>query len=141
MPPRKKNQPKAHTFNPKGERVISDEYRKWWTANHVGYATAYSKKHNRIHRLHAIYCIKRNYPVDNKCEICGRQVYLHYHHWGKIIKREHVRGIWVCTLCHRVIENPDRAFKVLALFAAKKEQIDREIDASNLVTFLQPRNK
>jgi predicted nucleic acid-binding Zn ribbon protein len=73
--------------------------------------------------------IKRNFPIDGCCELCGKkQIKLPYHHWGEIKDYELLAGIWVCINCHKIIENPEHSFHVLTLFAQKKEQIDKEIE-------------
>ena len=49
---------------------------------------------------------KRDYPKDNKCELCGRIFSrLSYHHWDNNIPD---LGIWVCTKpCHWLAETLD----------------------------------
>lgn len=59
---------------------------------------------------------KRDYPHDNKCELCKEvKEKLDYHHWdGKNLSK----GIWVCFVCHQFVEglekglNPERYFSL-----------------------------
>jgi hypothetical protein len=42
--------------------------------------------------------IKRNYPKDEKCEICKKNgKRLVYHHWDN---DNFLKGIWICNRCH-----------------------------------------
>jgi len=80
--------------------------------------------------LHGIRCLKRPFPMDGKCEICGKVALLGYHHWGEIVRGDWVTGIWVCRSnnCHSIIERPEESIRILQKFAVKKEQIDQEIE-------------
>ncbi len=40
---------------------------------------------------------KRDYPSDEKCEICRERVRLVYHHWDN---SDFSKGMWICTKCH-----------------------------------------
>lgn len=40
---------------------------------------------------------KRDYPNDEKCEICKESVRLVYHHWDN---SDFSKGMWICTKCH-----------------------------------------
>jgi len=42
---------------------------------------------------------KREYPSDNKCEICKRDkpLKLGYHHWND---NDFSKGMWICRMCH-----------------------------------------
>jgi hypothetical protein len=56
---------------------------------------------------------KRDYPKDNKCELCGNVCkHLVYHHWDDkdlLVECGFVKGIWVCIpICHGFIEFIDK---------------------------------
>lgn len=40
---------------------------------------------------------KRDYPNDEKCEVCKEKVHLVYHHWDN---SNFAKGMWICTKCH-----------------------------------------
>jgi hypothetical protein len=63
--------------------------------------TALTTKNKKISGI-----IKRNYPIDNKCEICEKSFnWLAYHHWddNDLQKGKFIKGIWVCRKCHLFI--------------------------------------
>ena len=75
----------------------------------------YARK-NRIGTVDAngnkkvIFGRKREYPFDEKCEVC--KVYgkrLVYHHWDD---SEPILGMWVCTRCHNVAEYLDSGMDI-----------------------------
>lgn len=50
---------------------------------------------------------KREYPIDNKCELCEEVAKrLVYHHWddNDLQKGKNVKGIWICNMCHQFVE-------------------------------------
>jgi hypothetical protein len=104
---------------------------KRWAKNNKKHLTNY----NRTRKLGQLIdgkkvvfmVVKRVYPNDKKCELCGNAGHLSYHHWGEIVLNEPLTGIWACNECHPIIENPENAFHILSKFALKKEQIDQEI--------------
>ena len=66
---------------------------------------------------------KRDYPADNKCEICGRfqPRRLAYHHWDN---KNPNWGIWVCLPCHKSVEFIDKGFG--ELYLQLKQQIEEK---------------
>lgn len=69
-----------------------------------------------------ILCRKRPKPLV--CEICGEKEPKAYHHWGEVIKKQNVPGIWVCHQCHNFAELFDRGF--CDVYASRKEKILNE---------------
>jgi len=70
-------------------------------------------------------CKKRPYPSDGKCEICGKQTRLVYHHW-KIIENI-IYGIWICQgtySCHNFVELYEKG--LLDKYLKLKTIIDEE---------------
>ena len=65
----------------------------------------YERKHKLTTKSGVIRGIKRSYPSDGKCEMCGKKTRLVYHHW-KIIGNI-IYGIWICQgryACHPFVE-------------------------------------
>jgi hypothetical protein len=82
---------------------------------------------NSVGKETAITINKRLYPSNNKCEICGEEKRLLYHHWE--LKDKKAYGLWCCTKCHWLSEvmdvlelNINGALKYLEL----KEKISKE---------------
>jgi len=49
---------------------------------------------------------KRDYPVDQKCELCHTvRNRLHYHHWDDA---KPWKGVWCCIWCHGICEFIER---------------------------------
>lgn len=49
---------------------------------------------------------KRDYPKDQKCELCKKiRKRLIYHHW--IVDKPYI-GIWVCLSCHHICEGVEQ---------------------------------
>lgn len=80
-------------------RLINKEQRLEWHRNHI----LDSSKLNNGKKW--IKCNKRNYPLDNACQLCGKtNTKLFYHHWDN----EHLEfGIWICNKCHWITEGLD----------------------------------
>jgi hypothetical protein len=75
---------------------------------------------------------KRSY--SSECELCGRTlnsrgqpVKLIYHHWGEVASGQKVKGIWVCTTCHVIVEHPELTKRLLDRFLALKAIIDQQV--------------
>lgn len=65
----------------------------------------YERKHKLTTKSGVIRGIKRPYPSNGKCEMCGKKTRLVYHHW-KIIGNV-IYGVWICQgryACHPFVE-------------------------------------
>lgn len=69
------------------------------------------KQYNRKHLIDSdvrIYGTKRDYPLDNCCEVCkrtGRK--LAYHHWQNSNLQ---LGVWICLTCHKLAHGVDEGY-------------------------------
>ena len=70
---------------------------KTFRRNHM-IQTQTTKRGGRRNRFFIMGVIKRTYPENSLCEICGKiSKKLGYHHWDDSNPSQ---GIWVCTSCH-----------------------------------------
>ncbi len=83
----------------------------------LAYARDYAKRYQPLHRaemvlsgrnwkrkniLHGQRVLKRDYPTDQKCELCHKVTErMGYHHWDD---EKPQFGIWCCTKCHRACD-------------------------------------
>jgi hypothetical protein len=70
-----------------------------------------------------IFGLKREYPIDEKCEVCkvgGKR--LVYHHWDDL---KPILGMWICTRCHNVAEYIDSGMDI-NLYMVLKTNINNE---------------
>lgn len=74
-----------------------------WIENNREYVRERTRNYMRKHRIGQSSIDfrnvknKRNYPINNKCELCSETVRLIYHHWND---NDFSKGIWICRKCH-----------------------------------------
>lgn len=66
---------------------------------------------------------KRDYPVGNICELCGKAAkLLSYHHWDDEAPEF---GLWLCTICHKIAEAVDAG--IVSKYSQLKEEASKEV--------------
>ncbi|MBC8521268.1 MAG: hypothetical protein H8D26_04670 [Methanomicrobia archaeon] len=100
------------------------------------------KRHKRTHvtrtsNKKAIYGKKRKRPVNGICELCNRECdkekkILHYHHWDD----DNIeKGVWVCVICHILIEDAERNEALLRKWHSLKAKIEEEVKENHQTSF------
>ncbi len=89
----------------------SADYQRDWRERNPARAkeirTKYHRQNVLVVRGKATVVRKRPRPVDT-CELCGDSFdRLNYHHWDD--DAPHL-GIWVCFMCHQLVEAVDKGF-------------------------------
>lgn len=111
--------------NPERRKQYDSYYRR--EINRKFLIVTEDSKGNKIR----IWTIKRDYPKDNNCELCGREnLLLGYHHWDD----EHPHnGMWVCRSCHMAVEKIEKIPNIKELYENLKGKIenDREFQSQN----------
>jgi len=140
---RKRNPDKEKLKREKFNKKYPDWYKKLWLRDR----DKINEKHRLTFRETGLSTngkrysglIKRGFPSDNKCEICGKECgkevkRLNYHHWddNDLKKGKHVKGIWVCVNCHRVCEFTDdnkiNCYKLIQKYIKLKNKINKSYD-------------
>jgi len=102
-------------------------WKRWYYKNRKEYLAKernYERKHilDIYHLGKKIRLIgnKRQYPKDQKCEVCKTErKLLAYHHWND---KDISKGIWCCVYCHAMCELVDR--KLYLQYLKIKEEIN-----------------
>jgi len=105
-------------------KVVLNENNMWtsYMKNHIWVCKdctrKYAKEYSRKHLIEAgdgkyLKGIKRDYPTDEKCEICNifTPPPLNYHHWDDT---NLMKGIWICGRCHLIAEGVEKINSVEA---------------------------
>jgi hypothetical protein len=79
--------------------------------------------------------IKRDFPLDNLCELCHTKPPKGYHHWRDSDieesqrERKIIAGLWLCNRCHTLVEDfeNESVQKILLIYLCKKELIDKKL--------------
>lgn len=102
------------------------EYHHHYYLTHQGPGQPYDREYRRNHVLIASNHVKlvgnkRPYPVDGKCELCGRKPQkLGYHHYDD---NDLQKGLWLCAWCHGFAERLDEGYSVRYIALRKKFEI------------------
>lgn len=103
------------------KNCIVKENRERREENPKKYKEYYSN--NQLHTNGKTYlCRKREKP--SKCELCGSDKRIVYHHYGNIKRGKKVKGIWICLPCHYFIEKYESGY--LEKYLKIKEMILNE---------------
>lgn len=103
---------KCIQLNNKELRYTNPKVKKWGS-------------NNTLHTNGKQYLVrKRERPIDNSCELCGRVKHTVYHHFGDIEYGKPILGIWVCKYCHPFAELYDQGF--CERYAILKERVLNE---------------
>lgn len=92
-------------------KVCDAERRKRNVEKRRPYMRDYRRKHYLVVQGKNLRIVKRPYPSDDCCELCGRQVRrLEYHHWDD----SHPElGMWICWYCHHGAEWFERGLELI----------------------------
>ena len=93
-------------------------YRTWQRKNIIN---SYKDGHNI-----EIKCKKRDYPKENKCELCGLEKQLGYHHWND---SQPSLGMWICHSCHYSAESVERYLRnpeFTKIYLVKRKEVEHE---------------
>jgi hypothetical protein len=103
----------------KGERkVYARDYARKYQPLHKAEMKLRDRNWKRKNMLHGRRVLKRDYPIDQKCELCYKVTKrMGYHHWDDT---KPYLGIWCCTKCHRACDAFERGNLGLVLRAYKK---------------------
>jgi hypothetical protein len=112
--------------------VLSQRYMRQWVQKNRKRWNEYVKQYHRQNILKVngkqIRVRKRPYPEEGKCEICGKEGSLDYHHWNDSNPRW---GVWACWRCHLVIEIVDEdrnhLTKIVNKYLDLQKMIETEI--------------
>ena len=100
----------------KNRKYCSSKCSKLWRRQNI---IAYPNQSN-------IRALKRDYPQDRTCEICGEySKVLQYHHWS--IKNSKAYGLWCCASCHFLANITDKrniTEKLIKIYLDKKQTIN-----------------
>lgn len=76
-----------------------------WNKNHKNHRLQYMRNSYLRFNGKSIRVKKRDFPKNNKCELCNKNYNrLYYHHWND---NNLELGIWSCCKCHRIVETID----------------------------------
>lgn len=98
---RERNRKNSKRYYYKNRDKILERHRKWGKNNREKL-----RNYERQTRLSVngkrIRIKKREYPINQKCELCNRKKKrLGYHHWDN---NQPELGMWICVRCHHVAE-------------------------------------
>lgn len=96
---------------------------KWHKKNDHKYTPA-RKRWQRKHILQTggrkIRVLKRDYPEDECCELCGKEGRrLCYHHWDDTNLS---LGMWICCRCHQIAHGIEDGY--ISKYIELKEEIE-----------------
>ena len=91
-----------------------------WRVHDRDQARKYTLQTYRNGKLIYLRGNKQDYPMDQKCTLCGRVTKkLDYHHWND---RDISKGIWMCYLCNQMSDRIER--KLHLKYLELKEEIE-----------------
>ncbi len=109
-------------------RYKDPEYMNNWRKENRQKYNATFRRWSRTHILHTngrnIRILKRNYPEDDCCELCGIRTSrcLRYHHWDDT---DLGIGMWICSKCHNFAHGIEDGY--LARYIELKKRIENEL--------------
>lgn len=95
--------------------------------------SAHRKRYRRKHMLTTggrhFRVLKRDYPEDDCCELCGRKtIKIDYHHWDETNLGI---GMWLCYRCHIFAHGVEDGY--LIKYMELKEEIENELAKAMLL--------
>lgn len=105
---RKRHSERQKVFYQKNPEKRKESNRRYYFENRdkiIKRQSLYARLHGLGGKIRGIN--KRDYPQDNKCELCSKETKrLVYHHWK--IENKMAYGLWICSRCHWLAEGCEK---------------------------------
>ena len=97
---------------------------KEWRQQNKEKILAYERKYMIHYNGYAVRGEKRDYPSNGRCELCGQERRLFYHHWDN---NNLMLGLWLCPHCHILAEQTEKGIS-----SEKYLELKRKVEAEEL---------